>query len=88
VVVSQTPARYPLVALQRRIAGSVSPRALVDETGAATEVSLIRATPPGHGFEDAATRFVRTRVYQPGTKRGVPVRVWLPITVEFRPPGP
>jgi hypothetical protein len=37
-------------------------------------------------FEDAAARWVRTRVYRPATKQGVPVRVWLPIVVEFRLP--
>jgi TonB family protein len=86
VSVTQTRPRYPPFALQRRLAGSVSLRALVDETGAVVEVSLIRASPPGQGFEDAAIRHVRTRVYQPATKQGVPVRVWLPITIEFRAP--
>ncbi len=56
-------------------------------TGAVAEVSLVRASPRGMGFEDAATRYVRTRVYRPATKQGVPVRVWLPIVVEFQHPG-
>jgi TonB family protein len=69
--------------MRRRVSGTVWVRALVDETGAVTEVTLDRASPTGLGFEDAAMRSVRTRVYRPGTKRGVPVRVWLPIAVEF-----
>jgi TonB family protein len=87
VLVTQTRPRYPPLALERRISGSVSLNALVDETGAVAEVSLIRASPGGLGFEDAATRYVRTRVYRPATKQGVPVRVWLPIVVEFQHPG-
>ncbi len=87
VLVTQTRPRYPPLALERRISGTVSLNALVDETGAVAEVSLVRASPRGLGFEDAATRYVRTRVYRPATKQGVPVRVWLPIVVEFQHPG-
>jgi protein TonB len=83
VPVSATPPRFPPIALQRRVSGTVWLRALVDETGAVAEVSVDRASPTGLGFESAATASVRTRVYQPATKRGVPVRVWLPIAVEF-----
>jgi len=84
VPVTQTRPRYPPLALQRRLSGTVLLRALVDETGAVAEVSLVGVSPPGLGFEDAATTYVRRRVYKPATKQGVPVRVWLPITVEFR----
>jgi len=87
VPVTQTRPRYPPLALERRLSGTVWLEALVDETGAVVEVSLVRASPRGLGFEDAATRYVRTRVYRPATKQGVPVRVRLPIVVEFRHPG-
>ena len=87
VPVTQTRPRYPPLALERRLSGTVWLEALVDETGAVVEVSLVRASPRGLGFEDAATRYLRTRVYRPATKQGVPVRVWLPIVVEFRHPG-
>ena len=87
VPATQTRPRYPPLALERRLSGTVWLQALVDETGAVVEVSLVRASPQGLGFEDAATRFVRTRVYRPAMKEGVPVRVWLPIVVEFRHPG-
>jgi TonB family protein len=86
VPVTQTRPRYPPLALERRLSGTVWLNALVDDTGAVIEVSLVRASPRGLGFEDAATRYVRARVYRPATKQGVPVRVWLPIVVEFRHP--
>ena len=84
VLVSQPRSRYPPLAQARRLSGTVSLRALVDETGAVVDASLIRASPRGLGFEDAAMSLVRMRVYRPATKQGVRVRVWLPITVEFQ----
>ena len=73
-------------ARERRLSGTVWLNALVDETGAVVEVSLVRASPPGLDFEGAATRWLRTRVYRPATTQGVPVRVWVPVMVEFRHP--
>jgi TonB family protein len=87
VLLTQTRLRYPPLALERRLAGTVWLNALVDETGAVAEVTLVRASPRGLDFEDAATRHARTRVYRPATKQGVPVRVWVPLVVEFRLPG-
>ena len=86
VAVTESRLRYPPLALERRLSGTVWLNALVDETGAVVEASVVRASPRGLSFEDAATRWVRTRVYRPATKQGVPVRVWLPIVVEFRLP--
>jgi TonB family protein len=86
VLVTQKPAAYPPRALEQRVTATVSLNALLDETGAVVDISLVRASRRGWGFEDAATSYVRTRVYQPATKQGVPVRVWLPIEVEFRLP--
>ena len=83
---TQTQPRYPPLALQRRLSGTVWLNALVDETGAVVEVSLVRASPRGLDFEGAATTWLRTRVYRPATTQGVPVRVWVPVTVEFRHP--
>jgi TonB family protein len=88
VVVSQScPGYPPRLALERRLSGAVRLNAVVDETGAVVEVSRVRASPPGLGFEEAATRCVLSRVYRPGTKQDVPVRVRLPIRIEFHPPG-
>jgi len=86
VPLTHTRPHYPPGPLERRISGTVSLKALIDETGAVVEVSLIRASPRGL-FEDAATSYVRRRGYRPATLQGVPVRVWLPIVVEFRIPG-
>ena len=88
VLVSQAQPRYPPLALQRGIEGSVVISALVDETGAVVAVSVVRAAPRDVGFEDAALRYVRSRRYRPATKGEVPVRVRIEVTVDFRKPGP
>jgi TonB family protein len=87
VVVSQSCPPYPPLALERRVSATVWLTALVDEKGTVVEVSRVRASPPGLGFEDAATSCVLSRVYRPATKQDVPVRVRLPIRIEFQPPG-
>ena len=88
VLVGQTQTRYPPLALQRGIEGSVVISALVDETGAVVDVSVVRATPRGMGFEDAAIRHVKSRRYRPATKGNVPVRVRIEVTIDFRKPSP
>jgi protein TonB len=87
VPTEQTRPRYPALALERRVEGKVELKALVDETGAVVEVVVVRASPRGIGFENAAADWLRKRVYRPATKEGVPVRVWLPIVVAFQLPG-
>ncbi len=74
---------YPPLALARGLSGTVSLNALVDETGHVVEVALVRTSAPGVGFEGAAMAQVHSRVYRPARKRGVPVRVRLPIEVQF-----
>jgi len=79
------PDGVPLAA-ERRVDGTVELRALVDETGRVAEVSVVKALPRGAGFEEAALRHARSRLYRPGTKDGVAVRVWMSITVSFVSP--
>jgi protein TonB len=86
VLVSETRARYPPLAQQNGIEGTVAVNALVDENGAVAEVSVVRADPRGLGFEDAAVRYVKTRRYRPATKGGVAVSVRMDVVVEFRKP--
>jgi protein TonB len=84
VILTQTRVQYPPIALAARIEGIVELRALVDAQGSVSEVTIVRSTRPGARFEEAAERHVRARKYRPATKDGVPVRVWLPIVVNFK----
>ena len=79
-------AAYPELARQARVEGVVELRALVDENGSVIEVTLVRCSRPGYRFEAEAERATRGRKYRPATKGGVPVRVWLPIVVNFKIP--
>ncbi len=78
---------YPPLALARGLSGTVWLDALVDETGRVVEIALVRTSAPGLGFEAAAMTHVYSRVYRPARKRGVPVRVRLPIEVQFQLAG-
>jgi TonB family protein len=75
---------FPPLAAQQRIEGSVDLSALIDENGRVAEVTVLRAKPKNVGFEAAATQSVRSRRYRPGTKDGVPVKVWVTIAVQFK----
>jgi TonB family protein len=86
VLLSQVRPRYPPVALQARIEGTVELRALVTETGEVGEVQLVRVSREGLGFEEAALKHAQSRRYRPATKAGVAVRVWISIVVNFRNP--
>ncbi|MGD8897853.1 MAG: TonB family protein [Acidobacteriota bacterium] len=83
VLVGERPARYPHAAQVLRREGSVVVEALVDERGSVRETTVIESTDPGVGFENAATRQVESRRYEPATKSGVPVRVRILIRVNF-----
>jgi TonB family protein len=74
---------YPPAAERLQREGSVVVEALVDETGAVSEVNVVEPSVPGMGFEAAAIRQVRSRRYRPATKDGVPVRVRVRIRVNF-----
>lgn len=63
----------------------VQVEALVDETGAVVDVRILDASISGFGFEAAAGKKVRQSRYRPATKNGVPVRMWVPISVRFTP---
>jgi TonB family protein len=38
------------------------------------------------GLNEAAMDNVRKRKYRPATKEGVPVKVWVPVRVQFKLP--
>jgi len=81
--VSGRPVSYPPAAQRFQRTGTVQVEALVDEKGMVAEARVRESSTPGLGFEDAALRQVRTRRYEPGTKNGVPVRVWIVVRVNF-----
>jgi TonB family protein len=85
VVVRKRTPEYPEIARFARASGVVELLALVDENGRVVDVTIVRSTRPGVRFEEAAARATRGWLYRPGTKDGVPVRVWVPVEVRFTP---
>jgi TonB family protein len=87
VLLDQDPLRYPPIALQRQLEGTVELKVLVDERGVVRQVTMVAVSPGGVGFEREAIRHARTRRYRPAKKGNVPVKVWVPLVVNFRNPG-
>jgi protein TonB len=76
---------YPKQALRQRAQGTVRLRGLIDETGAVVEVELVAGV-TGSGLNEAAIENLKRRRYEPATKDGEPVKVWLPVRVVFKLP--
>jgi TonB family protein len=72
---------YPQVARIQRIEGSVLLSVLVSENGAVQDVRVIRGDPR---LSDAAVQTVRRSGFSPGTKDGVRVKSWVPVTISFK----
>ena len=84
VAVSRPAPSYPDAARRMRRDGTVNLRLLVDESGSVTMVE-----PAGDSaateFLAAAQRAARKWTYEPARKDGVPVKVWIPVRVVFKP---
>jgi polysaccharide chain length determinant protein (PEP-CTERM system associated) len=80
------PPTYPPVALRQRLEGAVQLNVLVDETGNVVVTQIVAGAGGRSGLNEAAVSSVRGRRYRPATKDGVPVKVWMPVRVQFRLP--
>jgi TonB family protein len=78
---------YPEEALRNGIEGRVFVQFVVDEQGAATDVSIARGI--GGGCDEAAAEAVRASRFNPGMQEGRPVavRMSLPVSFRLRPPA-
>jgi polysaccharide chain length determinant protein (PEP-CTERM system associated) len=80
-----TPA-YPPIALRQRVEGTVLLNILVDERGDVVDAQVVAGVAGRSGLNEAAKKSVEDRKYRPAEKDGVPVKVWLPVRVQFRLP--
>jgi serine/threonine-protein kinase len=80
--IKKTFAKYPDAARQKKLEGVVSLSLLVSETGKVTDVKVLKSANPI--LDDAAVKAVREWVYEPAKKDGVPVKVWLPVSLSFQ----
>jgi len=84
VVIFREPPQYPAMARSIGEEGVVDVEALVGVDGAVEEVRIVNVSRKNIGFEEATKEAVMKWRYKPATKKGVKVRMWVPIRVPFR----
>jgi TonB family protein len=77
---------YPVTAMAKRIAGSVTLEYTVDTSGAPRDVHVVEATPPGV-FDQAAIKAVKQWRYAPPLVNGAAVEVPLRTRMRFELPN-
>ena len=75
---------YPAKARSMQVDGLVDAEALVGINGVVEDVRIVNVSRKNFGFEDATENAVVKWRYKPATKKGVKVRMWVPIRVPFR----
>ncbi len=83
VLIKQVTPVYPPLARRAKASGEVRLRALVGIDGSVEKVQILKVTRTGVGFETAAETAVRQWRYRPATKKGVKVKMWVPIRIPF-----
>jgi len=61
-------------------------RLLVDETGRVVEAEVVEGDPSELGFNEAAVDSALRATFRPATKDGVPVKMWVSLSIDFTPP--
>jgi TonB family protein len=87
VVTFQPPLHYPPIAQRQRLEGIVELNVLVDERGVVVDAQVVQGAGGKAGLNEGAIDNVRKRKYRPATKDGVPVKVWVPVRVQFKLPS-
>ncbi len=77
--------RYPFAAQRLNRAAQVDIKVLVDERGRVMDAERLGAK-AGFGFDEAALEAARRATFQPASKDGVKVKMWMMLRVNFNPP--
>ena len=83
-VIFQEQPQYPVKARSMQVDGLVDAEALVGINGVVEDVRIVNVSRKKVGFEEATENAVMKWRYKPATKKGVKVRMWVPIRVPFR----
>jgi TonB family protein len=83
-VVYDVKPRYTREALDAKIQGSVGLEAVVLETGAVGEVTVVRSLDSVYGLDDQAVLAMKQWRFEPGTKDKKPVAVRVEVEMTFR----
>jgi TonB family protein len=84
MVVYDVKPRYTREALDAKIQGSVGLEAVVLETGAVGEVTVVRSLDSVYGLDDQAVLAMKQWRFEPGTKDKKPVAVRVEVEMTFR----
>lgn len=76
---------YPAQARRDGLEANVALKILVSARGEVIRVRILR--PVGNGFDEVAERLVRQFRFEPGSRAGQAVAVWMPWTYKFRLDG-
>lgn len=74
---------YPQVARRLGKSGEVIVEVLISETGAIVQATIVSATPPGMGFEQAVLDHLRFTRFKPAYRAGIPVKSRVKYAVDF-----
>jgi TonB family protein len=75
---------YPAMAKMRKVAGRVTVKVLLSETGKPLEITVVSVNPSSnYGFDKAAVDAIRQWEFQPARKGSVRVRTWFIIPIVF-----
>jgi TonB family protein len=77
--------RYPPAAQRLNRAAVVDIKVLVDERGRVLDAERL-GDKAGFGFDEAALDAAKRATFQPATKDGVRVKMWMTLRVNFTPP--
>ena len=86
-VKSKVEPKFPPIARRQRVSGNVVVEALVDENGQVidTRIKSVDSNPSGNwGFESAAEKAARSCTFEPATREGVRVKMWIAIPFTFK----
>lgn len=75
--------RYPEMARRfNKTSATVELRLLIDENGEVLKVEPA-GEPQNFGFDTEAIQAAKRSTWNPATKNGVPVKVWVPLSIRF-----
>ena len=75
---------YPPAAARLNREATVRVRVLVDENGKPAQIEQLSGE-IGLGFDRAALQAAKTTKWTPPSKNGVPVKMWVELSIDFRP---
>jgi len=75
--------KYPQIAQEKRIEGTVIVQVFVNEKGKVTETNISKGIPNSE-LDEAAIEAIKKTKFKPAMQRGKPVGVWIYIPVNFR----